>query len=74
MKSCFYLLVLLFLLIVPVSGQKRESWRYSCKTECGRKYNVCRQEAQGDGPKKEECEKKYRACLNWCANPPRSTR
>jgi hypothetical protein len=73
MKRCFYMLGLFLLLIVPVPGQKNESLRYACRTQCVQKLETCRQEAHGDGPKKAECEKKYRACLNWCANPPRST-
>jgi hypothetical protein len=44
---------------------------YACKTACAQKYNTCLQEAQGDGPKKEQCYRNYKGCLNWCANPPR---
>jgi hypothetical protein len=73
MKRYFFLLVLLLLAIIPAPGQKtnNESWRNTCKTACTQKYNTCLQEAQGDGPKKEQCYRNYKGCLNWCANPPR---
>ena len=71
MKKCLYVIVL-FLLIIPVAGQKNiGSWRDACLAQCGDKYNTCRREANGDGPKKEQCEIKYRSCKNWCYNPPR---
>ena len=64
-----YMLALLLLAIAPAIGQKRETWRYGCRQECGRKNNICLQEAQGDGPKKEACERTYRSCLYQCDNP-----
>jgi hypothetical protein len=71
MKRYLFMLGLLLLAIVPATGQKNQSWRYACKTACAQKYNTCLQEAQGDGPKKEQCYRNYKGCLNWCANPPR---
>lgn len=70
MRKLFpYMLILLLLAIVTAAAQKNTSWRYGCRQECGRKNNICLQEAQGDGPKKEECEKKYRYCRYLCDNP-----
>ena len=71
MKKCFYMLGLLLLAIISAAGQKTQSWRETCRTACAQKYNTCLQEAQGDGPKKEQCYRNYRGCQNWCANPPR---
>lgn len=74
MKRFFYLFVLLVVVILPVAGQKRqrnESWRVACKESCKQKYDACLRESQGDGPKKEQCERNYRGCINWCVNPPR---
>lgn len=71
MRRWVYMLLLLLLVIVPVTGQKTESWRYNCRQECARKNNLCLQESQGDGPKKEVCEKTYRSCLYYCAHPVR---
>jgi hypothetical protein len=73
MKRYLYMFLLLLLLIVPATGQKtgNTSWRNACRTECARKNNVCLQEAQGDGPKKEACERQFRACRYNCDNPAR---
>lgn len=70
MKRYLYMLVLL-LVFIPAAGQKNQSWRYNCQSECARKNNECLKEANGDGPKKAVCEKNYRACRYWCENPPK---
>lgn len=70
MRRYFYLFLLLLLVILPVSGQKRqpsESWRAACRASCQQKFDACLREANGDGAKKEVCWRSYRGCLNWCA-------
>lgn len=71
MKICFYMIALFLLAFVTVTGQKNESWRYNCREQCKQKYNTCLQESQGDGPKKEQCERNYKGCQYYCAHPPR---
>jgi hypothetical protein len=74
MKRYFYLFLLLLLVILPVSGQKRqpsESWRTACRALCEKKYDACLRDAGSDGQKKDECRRNYRGCVNWCLNPPR---
>jgi hypothetical protein len=37
-----------------------------CRSNCSVTYNDCRRKANGDGPKKQECEIQYKRCRSRC--------
>ena len=54
------------LTIELAAKQRPESVVQRCRRNCNTTYNDCRRNANGDGPKKEQCEIQYKRCRAAC--------
>jgi hypothetical protein len=54
------------LTIQMAAPQRPESVIQQCRSNCSTAYNDCRRKANGDGPKKQQCEIQYKRCRAGC--------
>jgi hypothetical protein len=54
------------LTIQLAASRRPQSVYQQCRSNCSLTYNDCRRKANGDGPKKRECEIQYKRCRAKC--------